>query len=113
MFTGAEVNLTIDGIDLRQALIKTFGEDILDFQPSNLEDAIKGLEVGNRSRLLRLLNESVIRDTFEDFKAELDQLGCAEDIIKSAPGVFNLIQVACEMGLAKHLEAMLKIEGKT
>ena len=54
---------------MRQALIKTFGEDILDFQPSNLEDAIKGLEVGNRSRLLRLLNESVIRDTFEDFKA--------------------------------------------
>ena len=71
----------------------------------------KGLEVGNRSRLLRLLNESVIRDTFDEFKAELDQLGCAEDIGKSAPGVYNLLQVACENGLPKHLEAMLKIEG--
>jgi len=108
---GAEVNLNIDGIDLRQALIKTFGPEILNFQPSNLEDAIKGLEVGNRSRLLRLLNESVIRDTFDEFKAELDQLGCAEDIGKSAPGVYNLLQVACENGLPKHLEAMLEIEG--
>ena len=72
---------------------------------------IKGLEVGNRSRLLRLLNESVIRDTFDEFKAELDQLGCAEDIGKSAPGVYNLLQVACENGLPRHLEAMLKIEG--
>ena len=69
------------------------------------------MEVGNRSRLLRLLNESVIRDTFDEFKAELDQLGCAEDIGKSAPGVYNLLQVACENGLPKHLEAMLKIEG--
>ena len=63
------------------------------------------------SRLLRLLNESVIRDTFEDFKAELDKLGRAEDIGKSAPGTLNLLQVACERGLPKHLEAMLKIEG--
>ena len=54
------------------------------------------------------MNESV---TFEEFKAELDQLGRAEDIAKSAPGVYNLLQVACEMGLPKHLEAMLKIEG--
>ena len=57
------------------------------------------------------MNESVIRDTFDEFKAELDQLGCAEDIGKSAPGVYNLLQVACENGLPKHLEAMLKIEG--
>ena len=64
------------------------------------------------SRLLRLLNESVIRDdTFEDFKAELDKLGRAEDIGKSAPGTLNLLQVACERGLPKHLEVMLKIEG--
>ena len=40
-FSGAEVNLNIDGIDLRQALIKTFGPEILNFQPSDLEDAIK------------------------------------------------------------------------
>ena len=39
--SGAEVNLNIDGIDLRQALIKTFGPEILNFQPSDLEDAIK------------------------------------------------------------------------
>ena len=57
------------------------------------------------------MNESVIRDTFDEFKAELDQLGRAEDIGKSAPGTLNLLQVACEMGLPKHLEAMLKIEG--
>ena len=104
--------MTIDGTDLREALIKTFGQDILDFQPSNLADAMKGLEVGNRSKLLRLLNESVIRDTFDEFKAELDQLGCAADIVRSAPGVYNLVQVACEMGLHKHLEAMLGIKGK-
>ena len=41
LFLGAEVNLNIDGIDLRQALIKTFGPEILNFQPSDLEDAIK------------------------------------------------------------------------
>ena len=46
--SGAEVNLNIDDIDLRQALIKEFGPEILDFQPS--KDAIKGLKVGNRSR---------------------------------------------------------------
>ena len=57
------------------------------------------------------MNESVKRDTFEDFKAELDKLGRAEDIGKSAPGTLNLLQVACERGLPKHLEAMLKIEG--
>ena len=45
--SGAEVNSKIDGIDLRQALIKTFGPNILNFQP---KDAIKDLKVGNRSR---------------------------------------------------------------
>ena len=45
--SGAEVNSKIDGIDLRQALIKTFGPKILNFQP---KDAIKDLKVGNRSR---------------------------------------------------------------
>ena len=57
------------------------------------------------------MNESVNGDTFDKFKVELDQLGRAEDIGKSAPGTLNLLQVACEMGLPKHLEAMLKIEG--
>ena len=104
--------MNIDGDDLREKLIQNFGEDILNFQPSKLEDAMKGVEVGNRSKLLKLLRDSVIRDTFAEFKAELDQLGCAADIVRSAPGVYNLVQEACEMGLHKHLEAMLEIKGK-
>lgn len=104
----ADVNLTIDGIELKEALVKTFGGGILDHLPSDLGEAMKNLEVGNRTKLLQLLNESVVRDTLEEFKKELGQYGSSEDIIKAAPGVYNLLQVACEMGLDKHLEAMLQ-----
>ena len=109
--SNADVNLIIDNIDLRQALIEAFGEDILDHQPNDLESAMKGLELGNRSKCLKLLNESVIRDTFEDFQAELQSLSSAEDINRSAPGVYTLLQVACEIGVEKHLRAMLQVPG--
>lgn len=108
----ADINLTIDGIHLKEAIIKTFGEDVLDALPGDLGEAMKNLEVGNRSKLLQLLNESVVRDTLEEFKLELNQFGSSsEDICKAAPGVYNLVQVACEMGLDRHLETMLKIQG--
>ena len=108
----ADINLTIDGKNLKKEIINQFGKEILNFQPVDLDEAMKNLEVGNRTRLLRLLNESIIRDTCEEFEKELDQLGNAEDIMKSATGVYNLIQVASDMNLPKHLAAMLKINGK-
>ena len=107
----ADVNLSIDNINLREALVEAFGEDILEYQPNDLESAMKGLELGNRSSLLKLLNESVIRDTLEDFKRELESLSSAEDINKSAPGVYTLLQVACEIGVEEHLRAMLQVPG--
>ena len=106
----ADVNQTIDGVDLRQALIKTFGPDVLNHQPMDLETAMEGLEVGNRSSLLKLLNESLIKDTLEQFQAEL-KTSSASDLNKSAPGVYTLIQRACELGLDKHLSAMLELTG--
>ena len=107
----ADVNLSIDNIDLRKALIEAFGEEILDHQPTDLDSAMKGLELGNRSSLLKLLNDSVVRDTLDDFKRELESLSSAEDINKSAPGVYTLLQVACEVGVEKHLQAMLQVPG--
>ena len=104
----ADVNLTIDGTNIKQLLIQEFGPEILDHQPSDFLEAMAGIEIGNRSKLLRLLNEAVIRDTVEEFKQELK---FADDLNKSAPGAYNLIQVACEQGLAKHLEAMLTVKG--
>ena len=67
----ADINKIIDGIDLKEALVKKFGSDVLTYQPMDLETAMEGLEVGNRSRLLKLLNQSVLRDTLEDFQVEL------------------------------------------
>ena len=107
----ADINLTIDDINIRQSLIKNFGEDILKHQTSDISEALSGIEIGNRSKLLSLLNESVVKDTLEEFQKELESLQYADDLNKSAPGAHNLIQVACEQGLAKHLEAMLKIQG--
>ena len=104
----ADINKCIDGIDLKQALIKKFGEDVLKYQPMDLESAMEGLEVGNRSSLLKLLNESFLRDTLEDFQVELRLTTSADDINKSAPGVYTLVQVACELGLERHLAAMLE-----
>ena len=106
----ADVSLTIDGINIRQSLIKNFGLQILDYQPSDLDEAMTGLDIGNRSKLLRLLNESVIRNTLDEFNKEL-KMATAEDLNKSAPGAHNLIQVACEQGLPEHLQAMLNIKG--
>ena len=105
----ADVNLTIDGINLRQALVKTFGENILEHQPKDLDEAMTHLKVGNRPKLLRLLHESVTRDTVKEFKEELGQLGDAEVIVRSAPFAYNLIQQACDTGLPEHLKAMLEI----
>ena len=104
----ADINKIIDGIDLKEALVKKFGSDVLTYQPMDLETAMEGLEVGNRSRLLKLLNQSVLRDTLEDFQVELGLTTSADDINKSAPGVYTLVQVACELGLDKHLAAMLE-----
>ena len=107
----ADANLVIDGIDLKELLIKTFGEAILNSRPNDLDEAMKNLEIGNRSRLLRLLNEAAKRDTLDEFAKELKQLDSCQDIVKSAPNVYNLVQVACEMGLDQHLKLMMKVKG--
>jgi hypothetical protein len=105
----AEINREIDGISLRNSLIKTFGSEILQYQPNDLDEAMNGLETGNRTKLLQLLHESVIRDTFDDFEAELKSLTASEDINRSAPGAYNLVQVASDEGLHMHLKAMLQV----
>ena len=137
---GAKVDLKYGGIvSLRQTLIRTFGRDILKFERFSLEELAKNvtsdtatydqvanlevpkllkepimkcLKLKKRSKLLRLMELSFIGDTFKEFKLELGRAKCAEIIINSPPGDYNLIQFACALNLPRHLASMLEIDGK-
>ena len=140
LLIGAKVDLKYDGIvSLRQLLIRTFGRDILKFERFSLEELAKNvtsdtatydqvanlevpkllkepimkcLKLKKRSKLFRLMELSFIGDTFKQFKVELERAKCADIIVNSPPGDYNLIQWACALNLPNHLASMLEIEGK-
>ena len=131
--------MKVNQMPLRQTLIGTFGQDILRFEQLSLQELAKNvtsatatydqiaelevsrllkepimkcLKLKKRSKLFRLLDLSFIGDTFKEFKVELGRAKCAEIIIHSPPGDYNLIQWACALNQPRHLAAMLKIDGK-
>ena len=140
LLIGAKVDLKYDGIvSLRQTLIGTFGRDILKYERFSLEELAKNvtsdiatydqvaklevpkllkepimkcLKLKKRSKLFRLMELSFIGDTFKQFKVELGRAKCADIIVNSPPGDYNLIQWACALNLPNHLASMLEIEGK-